>query len=181
MEATRTQTLVSIAFINATTAIFAGIGTALVHLGLAISAGISKRTIALKPQLCVFAGSVQARFFRASYRFFFAMFAHPAFVAFAFVTLGHFAAGAAILAGIEGAVASFVLAFASGEAGRTFARVETFAGVEASSAIEAGTMVGAVVEILIAEKTAPTFLADALPWGFAGAVNATRVGLAFVT
>lgn len=41
-------------------------------------------------------------------------------------------------------------------------------------------MVGAIVEILVAEKTTPAFSAMAFPWFLAGSVDAARVGFTFV-
>lgn len=41
-------------------------------------------------------------------------------------------------------------------------------------------MIGAEVQILVAEQAAPAFLASALKWLFAGAMQAPRVSLALV-
>lgn len=41
-------------------------------------------------------------------------------------------------------------------------------------------MIGAVVQVLIAEQTTPALLADAFPWFVASSMHATRVRFAFV-
>jgi len=61
-------------------------------------------------------------------------------------------AGSAILAGINVGIAGVNLSFAiiATEAGSALAGVQSFAGIEAGSAILAGSVVGAVVQILVA-------------------------------
>lgn len=53
-------------------------------------------------------------------------------------------------------------------------------GVEASTAIAAGFVVGTEVEVLVAEKTAPAFIAKTVPRFHAGSMHATWVTLALV-
>lgn len=64
-------------------------------------------------------------------------------------------------------LASVALRAAAGE--------ETLAGVEAGAAVAAGPVVGAVVEVQVAEQTAPALVAQTLPRLAAGAVVAARV------
>jgi len=61
-------------------------------------------------------------------------------------------AGSAILAGIDIGIAGVNLSFAiiATEAGSALAGVQSFAGIKAGSAILAGSVVGAVVQILVA-------------------------------
>lgn len=54
------------------------------------------------------------------------------------------------------------------------------AGVEASSSVSARPVVGAEIEVLVAEKAAPTFVADAVPGFYAGTMLAAGVSLALV-
>lgn len=58
---------------------------------------------------------------------------------------------------------------------RAAAGEETLAGVEAGAAVAAGPVVGAVVEVQVAEETAPALVAQTLPRLVAGAVVAARV------
>lgn len=50
----------------------------------------------------------------------------------------------------------------------------------AGAAILTGMMIGAVVEILVAEETAPAFVANAIPGFGACAMNAAGIEFAFV-
>ena len=75
------------------------------------------------------------------------------------------------------------LAFAVGTsvARRTFTCVRPLAGVETSAAVLTRFIVGAIVEILIAEQPTPAFVAHALPGMLTGAVKTTGIALTFVT
>lgn len=64
------------------------------------------------------------------------------------------------------------------ESGLALAGVGSLAGVEAGASVLAGLVVGAEVQVLVAEETAPALVALALPRLLAGAVDAARVGLA---
>ena len=72
------------------------------------------------------------------------------------------------------------LALGAGVAGRAAASVGTLAGVEAGGSVLAGLVVGAVVQVLVAEETAPAVVAVALPRVLAGAVLAPGVPDALV-
>ena len=63
---------------------------------------------------------------------------------------------------------------------RAGAGVEFLAGVEAGRSVHARLVVGAVVEILVAEEATPAVLALAGERSRAGAVDASRVGDASV-
>lgn len=63
---------------------------------------------------------------------------------------------------------------------RTDAGVAALAGVVARPAVLTRAVVGAVVEVLVAEQAAPALLADAVPGLGAGAVEASRMSLALV-
>jgi len=58
---------------------------------------------------------------------------------------------------------------------RAAAGEETLTGVKAGAAVAAGPVVGAVVEVLVAEKPAPALVAQTLPRLVAGAVVAAWV------
>jgi len=49
------------------------------------------------------------------------------------------------------------------------------AGVEAGATVQARFVIRAIVEVLVAEQSAPTFVALALPGFLAATVEATRV------
>ena len=67
------------------------------------------------------------------------------------------------------------LAVGARVAWRAGAGVGSLAGVPAGGAVAAGLVVGAVVEVLVAEEPAPALLAQALVRLLAGAVDAARV------
>lgn len=92
--------------------------------------------------------------------------------------VGH--AGAAVEAGPHGARVQRLLAVGPGVLGRAHAGVAALARVVAGAAVAAGPVVGAVVEVLVAEQPAPALLAVAVPGPQAGAVHAARVSLALV-
>lgn len=72
------------------------------------------------------------------------------------------------------------LTIGSGPSGWATARVGALARVEASGAVLARLVVGAVVEVLVAEQTAPALVAVALVGLLAGPVFAAGVADAFV-
>lgn len=88
-------------------------------------------------------------------------------------------AGGTVEAAEEGARgggrAQVRFALLPGVALRAAAGEETLAGVEAGAAVAAGPVVGAVVEVQVAEETAPALVAQTLPRLVAGAVVAARV------
>lgn len=72
------------------------------------------------------------------------------------------------------------LALGAGVALGALARVAAGAGVEARAAVPAGFVVGAVVEVLVAEEAAPALVAHAVPRLDAAAVDAAGVPLALI-
>lgn len=78
------------------------------------------------------------------------------------------------------ALADFDLAILATEARQTVARVRSLTGIETRAVVLARPMIGAVVQVLVAEQTAPAFVAIAFPFLLAGAVNAARIRFAFV-
>lgn len=72
------------------------------------------------------------------------------------------------------------LAVGAGKLGRARASVRALARVEASAAVLARLVVRAVVEVLVAEQAAPSFVAVALPGLLTGAVKAARIAYALV-
>lgn len=89
-------------------------------------------------------------------------------------------AAAAVLAGVALALVGLDLAAGSRKAGPAGAGVAPLARVGAGGAVLARAVVGAVVEVLVAEEPAPAFLAVALPRLHAGAAQAARVADALV-
>ena len=90
-------------------------------------------------------------------------------------------ASSAVDAGVVRAlVADPVLAVGAGVAGWAAAGVGALTRVSAGGAVLAGPVVGAVVEVLVAEEAAPALVADALLGLLAGAVLAAGVGDALV-
>lgn len=62
-----------------------------------------------------------------------------------------------------GAIVNLTLAVSAREARGTVACVRALARVEARAVVPAGPVVGAVVEILVAEEPAPALVAQAVP------------------
>ena len=89
-------------------------------------------------------------------------------------------APAAVQARDHRAVVLDEFAVGAGELGRTVARVRALARVEARAAVLARLVVGAVVEVLVAEQAAPALVAVALPRLLARAVQAARIADALV-
>ena len=72
-------------------------------------------------------------------------------------------------------VADPALAVGAGVTRRAGARVRALSGVPAGRSVAARAVVGAVVEVLVAEESSPALLAEALVRLLAGAVHAARV------
>lgn len=84
-------------------------------------------------------------------------------------------AAASVLAGVAAALVGLDLAAAPGKARPAGAGEAPLARVGAGGPILAGMVVGAVVEVLVAEEPAPAFLAVALPGLHTRAVEAAWV------
>lgn len=80
-----------------------------------------------------------------------------------------------------GTVIQFPLTVGSCKPRGAAARVRTLSSVEACPAMSAWLMVCAVIEILVAEQAAPTFIAEAVPGLLAGPVETSWIPLALVT
>ena len=91
-----------------------------------------------------------------------------------------YVASAAVEARDDGAVVLDEFAIGAGKLAGAGASVRSLAGVEASAAVLARLVVGAVVEVLVAEQAAPALVAVALPRLLAGTVIAARVPDALV-
>lgn len=88
--------------------------------------------------------------------------------------------GSTVEARNDSAIIFDQLAIGSGVLGRAGTGVGALTRVETGAAVLAGLVIGAVVEILIAKQTAPTFVAIALPRLLARSVQAARVANALV-
>ena len=72
------------------------------------------------------------------------------------------------------------LAVCSCVARRAAASVRPLSGVEAGGSVAAGLVVGAVVQVLVAEEAAPSVVAVALPGVLARSVFASRISDALI-
>lgn len=72
------------------------------------------------------------------------------------------------------------LAVSAGEAWRARAGVRTLAGVKAGAAVHAGLVIRAIVQVLVAEQSAPAFVAKALPGFLAATMKAAWISHALV-
>lgn len=91
-----------------------------------------------------------------------------------------YVAAASILARVAVALVGLDLAGFTTEAGLADAGVAALTGVGAGGIIHAGFVIGAEVQILIAEQASPAFLASALKRLVAGAMQAPWISLALV-
>lgn len=89
-------------------------------------------------------------------------------------------ATASILAGVAVTLVGFDLTVFATEARLADAGVAALAGVGTRGVIPAGLVIGAEVQILIAEQAAPAFFASALKRLVAGAMQAPRVPRALI-
>lgn len=172
--------------------VLAGIRTAVVQLEFAGGSTVADGTLALvaltfaaQARSHISADALLAGFIRAGQDFLLAHPATPAIGAVALVAVFRWwlvHASAAVLAGINFGIARVDLPFAviANESGGTLAGVEAFAGVEAGAAVLAGSVIGAVVEVLVAVETAPALVADAGPGLVASSVDAVWFYDAFV-
>lgn len=89
-------------------------------------------------------------------------------------------AAAAVEARVVRAVVDLAFAVRPRVTWRTAARVRALTGVVAGPAVATRLVVGAVVEVLVAEEAAPAFVAKTVPRLLAGAVQTARVPLTLV-
>ena len=81
---------------------------------------------------------------------------------------------------VRALVRDSALAVGASVAGRAATSVWTLAGVEAGGSVAAGLVVGAVVQVLVAEEAAPSVVAVALPGVLARSVFASRISDALI-
>lgn len=182
-ESTPTTTLVRIPFVRASSIVQAWIGRAVVHFSVAMRPSEPDRTTALEALRIIFAGStvVTFRLFTSD---------SSIFTVVPSVTFGTLAAVAYSLILTNASVETRVLmgqtsvhglfAIGSLEPSFTVAGVRPQSGVVASPAVLARLVVGAIIEILVAEQTTPTFVADALPLLLACPVQTSGIPFALV-
>lgn len=187
LETFRAMTLILIAFNRRTlSAVHARIWVAILHLHLAISSAIACSTLALKSLTRVAASaSMLARLARTCYRLRLAMLANPSVTTLACVALakatGIVGACAVVEARIDDAVFDFNLAVGAEKAGWTLACVRTLSGVRAGSAVVTRLVIGAEVQVLVAEQSTPALLADAFPLHIAGSMYTSWIHFTLVT
>lgn len=171
-----------IAFVKASAAILARTWIAFVDLNFTGHPTVANRTFALKPQARILTRAMHAGFLRASDGFLLTVRPDPSFHAFAPIMVAFLivVARSSVQTRHGRTVADSGLAICSDVAGRTLASVRTLSGVEASSSILTRFVVGAEVQILIAEQSTPAFVAEALPGLLAGPVYASRIGFTLV-
>lgn len=163
-----------------------GIRIAVLHLKLAVPAAIASGALALETLTRVAtSAAVQTRFARTRHGLCLAMLPNPPVAALACVAIreGTVVVGtcAVVQARIDVAVSHLNLAVSTEIPGRTLACVRSLAGVGAGSAVVTRLVIGAEVEILVAEKSAPALLADALPLIVAGSMHTSWIHFTLVT
>lgn len=170
--------------IDARSAVVARIRVAVIHLHITVSSCIAFGASTPKTLRRVRALAVQAGLLRAHHCLLLAVPSDPPLVAFATKGRGavlqlHVMARRSVHARLLLTVGDLSVAIGPHESRLALTRVRALARVEAGAAVLAGFVVRAVVQILVAEETAPAFVALALPGFLAGAVHAARIGFAF--
>lgn len=168
--------------VQAVPSVQARVIAAAVNLLLTVGAVVAHWTpagVAATRLLCAGA-SIEAWSIRAGHGTNLAVLAIEALRAGALVVVFQIIAAAAIFARVAVTFVDLDFTDVAGEAGLAAAGVAALARVAAGRAVHAGPVVGAVVEVLVAEEAAPAFLAVALPWLTASAVRAAGVADALV-
>lgn len=182
-EANRTRAPKPIQDISASSAVFTRPRGTLVQVFFTIRATVTGNTATFEPLRTVITSaaiSTYGVFARDRRRL--AMIALESFLASTGVALTVILTCPAILTRVVGATAvQFDFTVDARVARRTAASVRALAGVEAKPVVLTRLMVGAVVEVLVAEQSAPALIADAIPLLLASAVQASRIPLAFIT
>lgn len=173
------------ALIQTRGAVQARIRTAIVHLHFTVSPGKADWARALKTLLRVRAVSMDAGFLHTGHGLLLAVASGPALVAFATKCRGtivpfNVSTRGAVHTGLFLAVGDLNFAIGAHESRFAFTGVRSLASVEAGSTVLTGFVICAVVQVLVAEQTAPAFVADAVPGFQAASVDASRVRFAFV-
>lgn len=180
-ESRRTRALVAGAGFRAGSTVLAGTRRATARLVLAIGPAEAGPASAPVSGVGVDAGAaVFATFLRTGLHGGLASGSGEAGGANAYVVFAFGAARPAVQAGAPGTVVHGYFAVGAVEAVGAAAGVTALAGVEASAAVSARFVVGAEVQVLVAEQAAPAFVAEAIPRFQAGTVDATRVTLTLV-
>lgn len=172
------------ALVQAGGAVQTRIRAAVVHLHFTVCPTVADRAGAPKTLLGVGALAVHAGLLRAGHSLGLAVPPDPSLVALAAKGRGSVAvvnvnARGPIDARLLLAVRDQDLAVGAHESGLAVASVGALSGVEADALVLARLVIRAVVQVLVAEQTAPSLVALALPGLLAGSVHASRVRLAF--
>lgn len=182
-EADRTSAPKPIEDVSAGAAVLTRPRRALIQVLFTIGPPVAGNAAALEPLRAVIASSTifaDGVFARDGRRL--AMIALESFLAAAGVALTVVLTRTTVLTRIVG-TAAVQLDFAvdARVARRAAASIRALARVEANAVVLAGFMVGAVVEVLVAEQSTPALVADAVPLLLACSVQASRIPLAFIT
>lgn len=79
-----------------------------------------------------------------------------------------------------GTIINLLFTVSPSEAWRTVASVGSLACVEAGASIATRFVIGAVIQVLVAEKASPAFVTEAVPRLLAGSVQTSWIPLALV-
>lgn len=185
LETFRAMAFVLIAFeCRALSAVHARVRVAVLHLQLTLSPAKAHRALAFVSLTRVAAsGPVQTWPTRTCLNLRFAVLSNPTVTTLACVAVevaGIINTCSIIQAWIYGAVFHFNFTVGAEIAGRTFACVRALAGVGAGAAVEARLVIGAEIEILVAEQATPALLAVAFPLGIAGSMYTSWVQFTLV-
>lgn len=161
----------------------AGVGAAVVDLLLTVEASVPQRALAEVTALRVVdtAAVVEARPVSTRHGAQLTVVSIETRRTGALVGVFLIRAASSVPAGVVGALIDLLFTAGPGEAWTTGAGVATLSSVGTSCPVHAGLVVGAVVQVLVAEEASPTLLTVALPRLLAGAMETARVPDAVVT
>lgn len=187
LEALSAMTLILIAsYRRAFAVVQAWVWVAVLHLQFAVSASIARRTVALKALTRITTVStVKTWLARTCYRLSLAMLSNPTVTTLACVAIikaaGIISTCAIIQTWIYAAVFNFNFTVGAEESGWTLACVGSLASVGTGSAVMTRLVIGAEVQVLIAEQSTPALLADAFPFHRAGSMYTSWIHFTLVT
>lgn len=185
LKAPRALALVLVASdCRALATVAARIRIAVLHLQLAIATAIAGRALALEALTSIATtAAVLTWLARTCDGLRLAVLSNPTVATLTCVTVvGEVVDTCAVVrAWIHRAVFDFNLAIGADEAGWTFARVRALAGVGAGPTVVAWLVVGAEVQVLVAEQATPALVAFALPLCRAGSMYTSWVHFTLVT
>lgn len=163
--------------IHTLTTIGAGFVATAVQFLLAVGAGVGRRAAAhiATGEALLTCSSIKTRVICTRHGHYFTVLTIETLRTCAGVIVLQIVTAATILAGVAVTFVYLQLTVGASVAGSAGAGVAALAGVGAGGPVSTGLVVGAIVQVLVAEETSPAFFAHTLPRLCAGAMQTARV------